>query len=155
MDQKQNRLGPDEPESRIDYYAIASEPFGHIKALEIYSRSTNLNEAFRELLKLRVSQMNACPYCINMHSKAARQLDASKEQIEQIDEWASSDLFNEKEKVALELAEHITRIGERGVDDKLYEKLRAFYDEKEYVDLVIVINQVNMWNRITISMGVH
>lgn len=143
-----------QPESRIDYYKVASEAFGHIKALEIYSRSTEIDEAFRELLKLRVSQINGCLYCIDMHEKAAEKLDASNEKLESITAWKDSDAFSQQEKMALEIAEHITLIAEKGLDDDLYARAREFFDEREYVDLVLVINQVNMWNRITISMGV-
>lgn len=143
-----------DPESRIDYYQVASEAFGHIKALEIYSRTTTLDEAFRELLKLRVSQINGCPYCIDMHTKAAKQLKASDEAVQSVETWKTSDSFNAKEKMAFELAEHVTLIAEKGVDDALYARARQFFNERDYTDLIIVINQVNLWNRITISMGV-
>lgn len=143
-----------EPGSRIDYYQVASEAFGHIKALEIYSRNTALDEAFREVLKLRVSQMNGCPYCIDMHEKAAKKLEAPKEQLVDLLSWKTSDAFSEEEKIALEIAEHVTHIGEKGLDDDLYTRARRFFDEREYVDLILVVNQVNMWNRITIAMGV-
>ncbi len=143
-----------DPESRIDYYQVASEAFGHIKALEIYSRSTDLEDAFRELLKLRVSQINGCPYCIDMHSKAAKQLEASDEKIKSVSSWKTSDVFTDKEKMAFAIAEHVTLISEKGVDDELYTRAREFFDEREYVDLVLVINQVNLWNRVSISMGV-
>lgn len=143
-----------DPESRIDYYQVASEAFGHIKALEIYSRNTELDEAFRELLKLRVSQMNGCPYCIDMHTKAAKKLEASDEKVESVPTWKTSGSFSEKEKMAFEIAEHVTFIADKGVDDELYRRAREFFDERAYTDLILVINQVNLWNRITISMGV-
>lgn len=143
-----------DPESRIDYYEVASEAFGHIKALEIYSRTTDLEHSFRELIKLRVSQINGCPYCIEVHSKAAKQLEATDEQIENVESWERTDVFDDRQKMAFELAEHVTLISEKGVSDELYERARKFYDEREYVDLILVINQANLWNRITISMGV-
>lgn len=142
------------PESRIDYYDVANEAFGHIKALEIYSRNTDLDEDFRELLKLRVSQINGCLYCIDMHEKAAKKLEISNEKLEDITSWQKSNAFSDQEKMALELAEHITLISEKGIDDDLYARAREFFDEREYVDLILVLNQVNLWNRITISMGV-
>ncbi|MDW2800153.1 hypothetical protein RZO55_21510, partial [Clostridium boliviensis] len=55
--------------------------------------------------------------------------------------------------VAFELAEHVTLISEKGVSDQLYERVREHYDEKAYVDLILIINQINMWNRLSISMG--
>ncbi len=55
--------------------------------------------------------------------------------------------------MALHLAENMTLISEKGVSDELYDQVREHYDEKEYVDLVMIINQINMWNRLSISMG--
>lgn len=82
----------------------------------------------------------------------AKKLKTSEE-IEQLSSWKDADCFSTKEKVAFELAEHVTYIAEKRLDDELYEQVRKFYDEKEYVDLILIINQINMWNRISISMG--
>lgn len=61
--------------------------------------------------------------------------------------------YTPEEKVALELSEHITLIPSKRVPDELYKRVREQYDEKQYIDLVLVINQINSWNRISIAMG--
>ncbi len=73
--------------------------------------------------------------------------------LESLNDWRTSKVFEDKEKAALELTEHITNISEYGVKEDLYQRVRDFYNEKEYFDLVTVINQINYWNRLAISMG--
>ncbi|GIN20575.1 hypothetical protein J1TS3_17090 [Siminovitchia fordii] len=139
--------------NRMNYFKIAPKAFESIMDLEQYSRKTSIDKKLRELIKLRVSQMNGCQFCIEMHKKEAKKLKASEEEIEQLSSWKDADCFSTKEKVVFELAEHVTYIAEKRLDDGLYEQVRKYYDEKEYVDLILIINQVNMWNRISISMG--
>ena len=88
-----------------------------------------------------------------MHTKSARKLKVTDEQIDQLETWNEAKIYSLKEKVAFELAEYVTLIAEKGVSDELYQSVRQHYDEKEYVDLIMIINQINMWNRIGISMG--
>lgn len=140
-------------DSRINYYKVAPKAMEHIIALEKYTRKTNIDRKLRELIKLRVSLINGCEFCIDMHTKGAKKAKATDEEIEQLTSWQDSTLFSPKEKVAFELAEHVTLIAEKGVDDNLYERVREHYDEQEYVDLIIIINQINTWNRLSISMG--
>lgn len=139
--------------NRINYFKAAPEALEKIMELEKYAKKTAIDKKLRELIKIRVSQINGCSYCLNMHTKEAKKLNVSDEQIDHLTAWKESDRYSEKEKIALELAENITLISEKGVNDDLYERVREHYDEKEYVDLVIIINQINMWNRLSISMG--
>lgn len=88
-----------------------------------------------------------------MHTKAAKKLNTTDDELQQLSTWKDSNLFSPKEKVAFELAEHVTFIAEKGVGDELYQRVREHYNEKEYVDLIIIINQINLWNRLSISMG--
>lgn len=139
--------------NRMNYFKVAPEALEKIMELESYVKKTSLDRKLRELIKIRVSQLNGCSYCLNMHTKEAKKLKVTDEQINQLRNWKESGIYNEKEKVALELAEHMTFISEKGVSDELYEKVRTHYNEREYVDLVITINQINMWNRLSIAMG--
>ncbi len=139
--------------NRINYFKVAPEALEKIMELEKYVKKTSIDRKLRELIKIRVSQINSCSYCLNMHTKEAKKLNITDEQIDQLINWKETTIFTEKEKVALELAENITWISEKGVPDDLYHRVRNHYDEKSYVDLVLIINQINMWNRLAISMG--
>lgn len=139
--------------NRINYFKAAPEALEKIMELERYVKKTSIDRKLRELIKIRVSQINGCSFCLNMHTKEAKKLKVPDEQIDQLAAWNESDVFDEKEKAALELAERVTLISEKGVDDELYQRVRNHYDEKSYVELVLIINQINMWNRLGISMG--
>jgi len=139
--------------NRINYFKVAPEALEKIMELEKYVKKTAIDKGLRELIKIRVSQINGCSYCLDMHTKDARKLKVSEEKIDNLRNWKESDIFNDKEKIAFELAENITLVSEKGVSDELYLQVREHFDEKDYVDLVMIINQINMWNRLSISMG--
>src|SRR5699024_10833776 len=125
--------------NRINYFKVAPDALEKVMELEKYVKKSPINKELAELIKLRVSQINGCSYCINMHTKAAEKLKVPKEQIDQLKTWNETKVYSPKEKVALQLAENITLISEKGVNDKLYNQVREHYNEKEYVDLVIII----------------
>lgn len=139
--------------NRINYFKVAPEALEKILELEEYVRKTSIDKKLKEMIKIRVSQINGCSYCLNMHTKGAKKLKVTDEQIDHLKKWRESNLYSKEEKIAFELAENMTYISEKGVPDELYNRVREYYDEREYVDLVMVINQINLWNRLSISMG--
>lgn len=88
-----------------------------------------------------------------MHTADARKMKVSEEEIYLLNAWDDTNVFSEKAKLAFKLAEAITHIYKNGVPDKLYDEVRTSFSEEEYTDLVLIINQINMWNRLSISMG--
>src|SRR5699024_9950554 len=116
--------------NRINYFKVAPEALEKVMGLERYVRKSDIDKKFAELIKLRVSQMNGCSYCINMHTKGARKLKVTNDQLDQLKTWNGSDIYSPKEKVALQLAENMTLISEKGVSDELYDRVREHYDEK-------------------------
>ncbi len=140
-------------EQRINYLEIAPEAIGIMMEMEKYNRSTGLDRKLRELIKIRASLINGCAYCINMHTADARKVGETEQRIFCVSVWRDSDFYTDAEKVGLELAEHVTLVPTMRVPDELYNRVRIHYSEKDYVDLVILINQINNWNRISISMG--
>jgi len=90
---------------------------------------------------------------MNMHTADAQKMGETEQRLFCISAWRECTFYSEEEKVALELTEHITLVSEMRVPDDLYKRVRNYYTEKEYVDLVILINQINSWNRISIAMG--
>src|SRR5699024_11785549 len=141
--------------NRINYFKVAPDALEKVMGLDRYVGKSVIDKKLAELIKLRVSQINGCCYCINMHTKAAKKLKVTNNQLQQLKNWNESDMYSPKEKVAMHLAENMTLISEKGVSDELYEQVREHYNEKEYVDLVMIINMINMWNRLSISMGNH
>lgn len=138
---------------RVTYYEVAPDGMNIMMEMEKYTKMTAIDRKLRELIKIRVSQINGCAFCLNMHSADARKMGETEQRIYCVSAWQECDFYTKAEKVALELAEHVTLIPTKRVPDELYERVREHYDEKQYVDLILIINQINSWNRISISMG--
>lgn len=140
-------------ELRLDYYKTAPDGLKIMMDMERYLHRTGLESKLCELVKIRASQINGCAFCLNMHTADARKLGETEQRLYCISAWHDCDFYTDAEKVALELTEHITLIATKHVPDELYHRVRACYDEKEYVDLILLINQINSWNRMSIAMG--
>ncbi|MBK5487371.1 carboxymuconolactone decarboxylase family protein [Bacillus sp. TH17] len=138
---------------RISYYDVAPDGMKIMMDMEKYTKKSTINRITRELIKIRVSQINGCAFCMDMHTSDARKIGETEQRIYCLNAWNECDFYIPEEKVALELSEHITLIPTKRVPEDLYKRVREHYDEKQYVDLVLVINQINSWNRISIAMG--
>lgn len=138
---------------RMNYYEIAPDAMKIMMEMEKYTKKSSIERKLRELIKIRASQINGCAYCINMHTADAKKMGETEQRLYCISAWRECTFYSDAEKVALELTEHITLIPEKRVPNELYERVRKHFDEKAYVDLVILINQINSWNRISIAMG--
>ncbi|MDI6532107.1 carboxymuconolactone decarboxylase family protein [Bacillus mycoides] len=138
---------------RMSYYDISPDGMKIMMDMEKYTKKSSINRAVRELIKIRVSQINGCAYCIDMHTSDARKSGETEQRIYCLNAWDDCDFYTPEEKVALELSEHLTLIPTKRVPENLYNRVREYFDEKQYVDLVLIINQINSWNRISITMG--
>ncbi|MFB7139103.1 carboxymuconolactone decarboxylase family protein [Gottfriedia sp. NPDC056225] len=140
-------------EQQINYYKLAPEAIKIMMEMEKYTKSTGIDHKLRELIKIRASQINGCAFCIDMHTSEAREIGETEQRIYCLTTWKECAFYTEAEKAALELTEHITLIPNKGVPGELYNRVSKHFSEKEYVNLVFIINQINSWNRISISMG--
>lgn len=138
---------------RMNYYEIAPDAMKIMMEMEKYTKKSSIERKLCELIKIRASQINGCAYCINMHTADAKKMGETEQRLYCISAWRECTFYSDAEKVALELTEHITLIPEKRVPNELSERVRKHFDEKAYVDLVILINQINSWNRISIAMG--
>jgi AhpD family alkylhydroperoxidase len=140
-------------EKRVNYYEVAPEPLKIMLEMEKYLESTNLDPKLRELVKIRASQINGCAFCLNMHTTDARKLGETEQRLYCVSAWEDCTFYSEAEKAALELTEYVTLVSTKRVPDEIYNRVREYFNEKDYVDLIFMINQINSWNRLSISMG--
>ena len=138
---------------RLHYMEANPAAFEAMMALETFARSTGIDHGLYELVKMRASQINGCAFCIDKHAKELLSQGENLDRLLLLTAWRDTPIYTEKEKAALELAECVTRISEGGVPDHVYENVRAHFNEKEYVDLLMAINVINCWNRISIPTG--
>ncbi len=140
-------------EQRVSHFDQAPDGMAIMLEMEKYIKTTAFEQSLRELIKIRASQINGCAYCLNMHTADARKMGETEQRIFCISAWDDCDFYTESERAALELTEHVTLVPAKRVPDDLYKKVRLHFNEKQYVDLILIINQINNWNRISIAMG--
>lgn len=139
-------------EPRIDARRHAQEAQKAMLALEQYISACGLEHSLIHLLKMRASQINGCAYCIDMHSKDARALGETEQRLYELDAWRETPFYSDKERAALAWTEAITLVSETHVPDSVYEDVRKYFNEKEIVDLTLVVTTINAWNRLAIAL---
>jgi AhpD family alkylhydroperoxidase len=136
---------------RIDYMNAAPEALKKMYALEAYLKHCGLEKSLQELVKFRVSQINGCAYCLDMHSKDARAAGETEQRLFCLLAWRESPFYSERERAALDWAEHLTLISEKHVPDDLFERTRKHFSDEELVNLTLAVTMINSWNRFAIS----
>src|ERR1700675_1037495 len=138
---------------RLDYTQIAPAGIKALGGVYGYVAQSSLPPALVDLVYLRVSQINDCAYCLDMHTRDLLKKGQKIEKLALVQAWAEAGhLFDERERAALAWAETVTRIAETGVPEEAYEAARAvFEEERELVDLTIAIGLMNAYNRLAIS----
>lgn len=137
---------------RLDYNRIAPAGVKALGGVYGYVLQSNLPATLITLVYLRISQINNCAYCLDMHTRDLLKSGVKTEKLALLQAWAESgDLFDDRERAALAWAETVTRVADTGVPDQAYEAARAVFDERELVDLTIAISLMNAYNRMAIS----
>jgi AhpD family alkylhydroperoxidase len=139
-------------EPRIDARRHAQEAQKVMYALEKYLAESGLEHSLMHLMKMRASQINGCAYCIDMHSKEARAFGETEQRLYELDAWRETPFYTDKERAALAWTEAVTLVSETHVPDFVYEEVRKYFNEKEIVDLTLVVTTINAWNRLAIAL---
>ena len=138
---------------KINYKKISPAAFNLLIKSEEYMKDSSLDPMLLELIKIRVSQINGCAFCLNMHTEDARKMGESERRIYLLNAWRDTAIYSDKEKAALAFAESLTQISTNPVSDEEFEKMKALFTDREIVDLVVAINNINSWNRLNISLS--
>ncbi|MBB4276287.1 carboxymuconolactone decarboxylase family protein [Rhizobium mongolense] len=137
---------------RLDYNQIAPAGVKALGGVYGYITQSSLSATLVDLIYLRISQINNCAYCLDMHTRDLLKKGQKIEKIALVQAWAEAgNLFDDRERAALAWAETVTRVAETGVPDAAYEAARAVFDERELVDLTIATGLMNVYNRMAIS----
>ncbi|MDQ0073096.1 AhpD family alkylhydroperoxidase [Variovorax boronicumulans] len=137
---------------RLDYNQIAPAGIKAIGTVYGYVSQSGLSPVLVDLVYLRVSQINNCAYCLDMHTRDLLKKGQAVEKLALLQAWREAGaLFDARERAALAWAESVTRVAETGVPDGDYDATRAVFEERELVDLTIAIGLMNVYNRMAIS----
>jgi AhpD family alkylhydroperoxidase len=137
---------------RLDYNKIAPAGVKALGGVYGYVTQSSLSPVLIDLVYLRVSQINNCAYCLDMHTRDLLKKGVKIEKLALLQAWAEAgDLFDARERAALAWAETVTRVAETGVPDQAYQAARAVFEERELVDLTLAIGLMGAYNRMAIS----
>jgi AhpD family alkylhydroperoxidase len=138
-------------ESRIDYMKSSRGGYQAMLGLEKYLEQCGLEQQLIHLIKLRVSQINGCAFCIDMHWKDLRSIGEQEQRLYGLDAWEESQYYTERERAAFKWAEAITNVRDGHVPDHVYEEVRKQFSDKELADLTLAVATINAWNRLAIA----
>jgi AhpD family alkylhydroperoxidase len=138
--------------NRIDYAKASPEGFKALGGVYVSIQKSGLPKDLVNLVYLRISLINGCAYCIDMHSRDLLKSGVAVEKLVLVPVWRDAgSLFSTRERVALAWAETVTRVAETGVPDADYEAAAAEFSDKELADLTYAIGLMNVFNRLGIT----
>ena len=137
----------------IDYTTHAPQAFQHLLALSNGLHKGPLGHKLVELVSLRVSQINGCVYCLDMHCTALRKAGMEQRKLDTLAAWRESPLFDERERAALGWAEALNAIGSAHVPDEAFAVVQQSFNEREISELAFTVAMIRAWN--TLNVGLH
>src|SRR5574337_222522 len=137
---------------RLDVHGVDPKAYQAVLGMESYVRHSGLDPKLSELIKIRASQLNSCAFCLDMHHRDARRHGEDQRRLDVVSAWREApDLYTAAERAALALTEAVTRIGDAGVPDAVWNDVRAEFDEAGVVQLLMAIATINVWNRLAVA----
>ena len=133
---------------RIDFRKTAPGAMQALLTFQAYVNNSGLPKSLLELVKIRASQINACAYCLDMHTKDARANSESEQRIYALNAWRETPFFNDRERAALAWTESLTLLTEGYVPDAVFEEVRRHFSDEEIVNLSMAAVAINSWNRL-------
>ena len=142
---------------RMNYQAAAPDVMTAMIGLETYlarqsRREDGIDKPLMELVKIRVSQINHCAFCIDMHTRDARAIGETEQRIYALSAWRETPFFTERERAALAWAEANTLLP-NGIEQALFDEARQQFSEAQLANLTLAIATINAWNRFGVSFA--
>jgi AhpD family alkylhydroperoxidase len=136
---------------RLEYWKVDPEGMRAATQLSTHLAHSGIDRALLDLVYLRVSQMNGCSYCVDLHARDAVAHGLDQRLVNDVAAWHDVPFFDERQRAALAWSEAVTGIAETRASDDAYRAAAAQFSEKELVALTLAAAQMNALNRIAIS----
>ena len=134
---------------RISIKEVPQEPVTAMLTISKYLKNSGLEEKLRELIEYRVSQINGCAFCLDMHHKDAIRHGETEQRLHSLPAWRECPWFSDKERAVLAYTDSLTTHAD--ADDAIFTALTSFFNNKEIADLTFAITLTNTWNRFNIA----
>jgi AhpD family alkylhydroperoxidase len=139
-------------QERFQYSKAYPEAYKAMLALSQAVEKTGLTPQLIDLVDYRVSQLNSCAFCLDMHSKDLRARGETEQRLYMISAWREAPhLYSDRERAALAWAEAVTRLEDGQVPDEVYEIAREQFSQAELVQLTLAVVAINGWNRFNVA----
>lgn len=138
-------------ETRINILEKGQNALKALYPLGGYLAKSSLGKPLLDLIDFRVSQINGCAFCLDMHSKDLRAIGETEQRLYTLDAWREAPFYTERERAALAWAEAVTKLTNGNVPDEVYETARKQFSEEELIDLTLAVTTINTYNRINIA----
>jgi len=137
----------------MNVYRELPDGYRAMNALEEAIAKSGLDARLLELLRTRVSQLNGCAFCLDMHQHDARSRGESQQRLDLLPAWREAPGFDDRERAALALAEALTLVAGRGLEPEIWNEAAQRFEPRELSALVFAIASINAWNRLSIASG--
>ncbi len=138
-------------EQRLKYRDAFPEGFQALVELGKQGHNAGLDKKLVSLVEVRTSMLNGCSYCIDMHTKEAREWGETEQRLYALCAWDEAPFFTEQERAALAWTDAVTNIQSSRAKDEVYDRVRAHFSEHDLVALTVVIATMNIWNRVALA----
>ena len=135
---------------RIEYHTAAQEPFKKLYDLSMAVHKSGVGTKLLDLVFLRVSQINGCAFCLDMHARYLLKQGEDMQRIVSLDAWRDSDFYDDRERAALDWAERVNALDEDALDAAGAE-LKRHFNEREIAELTFGVAVINAWNMLNVS----
>lgn len=135
-------------EQRLSIHQKGQNALKTLFGIGSYLRKSTVEAGLRELVNFRVSQINQCAYCLDMHYKDARAKGETEQRLYGLSAWRETNFYSDRERAALEWAEAVTKAE---VPDNVYATAKQQFSDEEMIDLTLAVTTINVWNRINLA----
>lgn len=135
-------------ETRINVFEKGQKALGTLFGISGYLKKSSIEKQLLELVDFRVSQINSCAYCLDMHAKEARAIGETEQRLYGLSAWREAPYYTQREIAALAWAEALTACN---VPDTIYNEVKKEFSDDEMIDLTLAITAINTWNRINLA----
>ena len=140
---------------RLNHAEVAPELKAALGSVNVALSKSSLGRALLDLIFLRVSQLNGCAYCVDMHGHDLLQAGESMRRLNAVAVWREAPYFEERERAVLAWVEALTQLGNGPMPDSIYEPLKSHFSDKEIVELTYAVAVINAWNRIGVGFSMQ
>jgi AhpD family alkylhydroperoxidase len=138
---------------RLPWTEISPKSYQAMAGVNGSLAKSTLGHSLMELVQTRVSQINGCAFCLDMHARDLRKHGETWQRLNSLSTWREVSFYDERERAALAWAEVLTRLADQhGDQDTAYEALKKHFNDQEVVELSWTIAAINAWNRLSVGM---